>query len=133
MNNGHTKPTVIGTAENCQGAAMSRFVLFVALLVLLSAFTIVADEKKAALPNPRLVSAKDSKLGTDFEYLIYDLGNGAELKLIKVPARGKGHGATSRRPVAVRLAASCRPIAVGFTVSDFAWRWCAETNRSEPN
>lgn len=45
----------------------------------------VADDKA----NPSLVKARDPKLDKDFEYLVYDLGKGVVLKLVKVPARGK--------------------------------------------
>lgn len=39
--------------------------------------------------NPRIVQARDEKLGSEFEYLVFDLGKGVELKLVKVPAKGR--------------------------------------------
>ena len=43
----------------------------------------------AADANPRTVNARDPKLDKEFEYLVYDLGKGVELKLVKVSAKGK--------------------------------------------
>jgi len=39
--------------------------------------------------NPRIVQARDEKLGREFEHLVFDLGKGVELKLVKVPAKGR--------------------------------------------
>jgi formylglycine-generating enzyme required for sulfatase activity len=39
--------------------------------------------------NPCIVKARDPKLDKDFEYLVYDLGKGVELKLVRVSARGR--------------------------------------------
>ncbi len=39
--------------------------------------------------NPRIVKAADPKLKKEFEYLVFDLGKGVELKLVKVAAKGK--------------------------------------------
>ena len=43
----------------------------------------------AADASPHIVHAQDPKLNKEFEYLVYDLGNGVELKLVKVSAKGK--------------------------------------------
>lgn len=37
--------------------------------------------------NPRLVKARDPKLDKEFEYLVFDLGKGVELKLVKVKGK----------------------------------------------
>ena len=39
--------------------------------------------------NPRQIRAQDPKLKKEFDYLIYDLGKGVELKLVKIAAKGK--------------------------------------------
>jgi len=39
--------------------------------------------------NPRIVKAVEAKLKKEFDYLVFDLGKGVELKLVKVPAKGK--------------------------------------------
>lgn len=39
--------------------------------------------------NPRIVKAVDPKLKKEFEYLVFDLGKGVELKLVKVATKGK--------------------------------------------
>lgn len=39
--------------------------------------------------NPRIEKAADAKLGKEFDYLVYDLGKGVELKLVKVRAKGQ--------------------------------------------
>ncbi|MCE9533118.1 MAG: SUMF1/EgtB/PvdO family nonheme iron enzyme [Planctomycetes bacterium] len=46
-------------------------------------------DSKAELTNPRIVRARDAKLNKEFEYLIYDLGKGVELRLVKIAAKGK--------------------------------------------
>jgi sulfatase modifying factor 1 len=43
----------------------------------------------AAGSNPYIAKASDSVLRREFEYLVFDLGKGIELKLVKIPARGK--------------------------------------------
>lgn len=43
----------------------------------------------AADANPRLVHSRDAKLGREFEYLVFDLGKGVELQLVKVSAQGR--------------------------------------------
>ncbi len=39
--------------------------------------------------NPRILKAVDSKLEKEFEYLVFDLGKGVDLKLVKIQAKGK--------------------------------------------
>jgi formylglycine-generating enzyme required for sulfatase activity len=39
--------------------------------------------------NPRIVKAVDFSLKQEFEYLVFDLGKGVELKLVKIAAKGK--------------------------------------------
>jgi len=39
--------------------------------------------------NPRILKATDPKLNREFEYLVFDLGKGVVLKLVKIEARGK--------------------------------------------
>ena len=34
--------------------------------------------------NPRIIKAKDAKLNKEFECLVYDLGKGTQLKLVKI-------------------------------------------------
>ena len=38
---------------------------------------------------PKLITQYDPKLGKEFEYLIYDLGEGIDLQLVKVTAKGR--------------------------------------------
>lgn len=71
---------------------MTRQLLMILLLLVYSEFAgwtwcsrAVADDKA----NPRVVKARDPKLDKEFEYLVYDLGKGVELKLVKVKARGE--------------------------------------------
>ncbi|MSR55432.1 MAG: formylglycine-generating enzyme family protein [Gemmataceae bacterium] len=37
----------------------------------------------------KLVTARDAKLGMEFEYLVFDLGKGVEMKFVKVKAKGQ--------------------------------------------
>lgn len=39
--------------------------------------------------NPRVLKASDRRLNKEFDYLVFDLGKGVELKLVKVSAKGK--------------------------------------------
>jgi formylglycine-generating enzyme required for sulfatase activity len=57
------------------------------LIIFLLAIGLVATAE--AEPNPRVVVAHDPKLGKEFEYLVFDLGAGVELRLVKVAAKGK--------------------------------------------
>ena len=56
-------------------------------------FRVVLDPQarntRAAESNPRVLTARDPKLEKDFEHLVFDLGNGVELRLVKVTAKGK--------------------------------------------
>jgi formylglycine-generating enzyme required for sulfatase activity len=58
-------------------------------LVALAAGTPHAAEPEDAKANPRTEKAKDARLGKEFEYLVFDLGKGVELKLVRVAAKGK--------------------------------------------
>jgi formylglycine-generating enzyme required for sulfatase activity len=72
----------------------------------------------AAEPNPRVVTARDPKLDREFEYLDFDLGAGVELRLVKVPARGKTFTIGSTREeqdrVVERYHAGKRPATLDF-------------------
>jgi sulfatase modifying factor 1 len=46
-------------------------------------------DEPTAKTNPRQVRAQDPKLKKEFDYLIYDLGKGVELKLIRIAAKNK--------------------------------------------
>jgi formylglycine-generating enzyme required for sulfatase activity len=48
-----------------------------------------ADDPGFRAPNPRFVRQRDAKLNQEFDYVVYNLGKGVELKLVKVPAKGK--------------------------------------------
>ena len=52
-------------------------------------FAIALGSVKSETSNPHLIRAKDPKLIKEFEYLVYDLGKGVELRLVKIAARGK--------------------------------------------
>ena len=39
--------------------------------------------------NPHIAKTIDPSLKKEFEYLVFDLGKGVELKLVKIPAKGK--------------------------------------------
>jgi hypothetical protein len=58
-------------------------------LTILMIFTLPAIVAGADKPSPRIERARDAKLDKEFDYLIYDLGKGVELKLVKVAAKGK--------------------------------------------
>jgi len=53
--------------------------------------------------NPVIVQTRDPKLNKEFEYLIYDLGEEVELKLVKVSAKGHSFviGSTEEEQAAV--------------------------------
>lgn len=78
----HSRPRYVRTQQ-----ATPRFRKCWVLAAILAAATCgraIADDA-----NPRVVRARDSKLNKEFEYLVYDLGKGVELKLVKVPAKDK--------------------------------------------
>ena len=52
----------------------------------------------AADANPRLVPMRDAKLGREFECLVFDLGKGVELQLVKVSAKGRSFRIGSSPP-----------------------------------
>lgn len=60
----------------------------VAFCTAVSGMPHTADSKDAKF-NPRIVRAKDDRLGKEFEYLVFDLGKGVDLKLVKISAREK--------------------------------------------
>lgn len=47
------------------------------------------DNEASFTGTVRFVKANDAKLKKEFEYLVFDLGHGVELKLVKVAAKGK--------------------------------------------
>jgi formylglycine-generating enzyme required for sulfatase activity len=51
-------------------------------------FAICLGAATAAESNPRVVTARDPKLNKEFEYLVFDLGEGVDLRLVKVVAKG---------------------------------------------
>jgi len=51
-------------------------------------FAVCLGAIHAAEPNPRVVTARDPKLNKQFEYLVFELGEGVELRLVKVAAKG---------------------------------------------
>jgi formylglycine-generating enzyme required for sulfatase activity len=59
------------------------------VLTALAPCTPLAAEHEEAKANPRVLKANDAKLKKEFEYLVFDLGKGVELRLVKVPAKGK--------------------------------------------
>jgi formylglycine-generating enzyme required for sulfatase activity len=69
----------------------------------------VADDKV----NPQIVKARDPKLDKEFEYLVYDLGKGVELKLVRISAKGKtfsiGSSAKEQDAVAQKYFKGKRP------------------------
>ncbi|MFM7071132.1 MAG: formylglycine-generating enzyme family protein, partial [Planctomycetota bacterium] len=48
-----------------------------------------ARDERAAKSNPQVIAARDAKLDKEFEYLVFDLGQGVEFKLVKVKAKGR--------------------------------------------
>jgi formylglycine-generating enzyme required for sulfatase activity len=72
----------------------------------------------AAEPSPRLMTARDPKLDREFEYLVFDLGAGVELRLVKVPAAGKtftiGSTPAEQARVVERYHAGKRPATLDF-------------------
>ena len=62
-------------------------------------FRIVLEQSN----NPRIERAADARLGKVFDYLVYDLGKGVELKLVKVSAKGQTFtiGSSAKEQVAV--------------------------------
>jgi len=72
----------------------------------------------AAEPNPRLLAARDAKAEREFEYLVFDLGDDVELRLVKVPAAGAtfmiGSDAAEQERVVARYFAGKRPSALDF-------------------
>jgi sulfatase modifying factor 1 len=63
-------------------------VLTLASVAVLQVGRSIPDEPTART-NPRQVRAQDPKLKKEFDYLIFDLGKGVELKLIKIAAKKK--------------------------------------------
>ena len=64
-------------------------VFTVLVLAALAPITPLAAEPEGAKANPRVLKVNDAKLKKEFEYLVFDLGKGVELRLVKVPAKGK--------------------------------------------
>lgn len=64
--------------------------IFLTAVVTAALFGISSESQTCADgPNPRLANTRDAKLYKEFEYLIFDLGKGIYLKLVKVSAKGK--------------------------------------------
>jgi len=57
-------------------------------LLIVCLFAICLGAVNAAEPNPRIVTAREPKLNKEFEYLVFDLGEGVELRLVRVAAKG---------------------------------------------
>ena len=68
--------------------------------------------------NPHVIQARDPKLDREFEYLVYDLGEGVELRLVKVPAEGRtftiGSSANERDAVVRKYFKGKLPSHLGF-------------------
>jgi formylglycine-generating enzyme required for sulfatase activity len=68
--------------------------------------------------NPHIVKARDPELNKEFEYLVYDLGQGIKLKLVKVPAKGQtfsiGSSTAEQAKVVQKYFNSKRPTALDF-------------------
>ena len=72
--------------------------------------------------NPYLVQALDPKLEKKFDYLVYDLGKGVELKLVRVPAKGRtfavGASAKEQDEVTTKYFDGKRPASLEFEVEE---------------
>ncbi|MBM4005879.1 MAG: formylglycine-generating enzyme family protein [Planctomycetes bacterium] len=70
-------------------------------------FRVVLDpqprQEQAAKTNPQVIAARDAKLAKDFEYLVFDLGQGVEFRLVKLQAKGQTFriGSSKQEQVAV--------------------------------
>ena len=79
-------------------------------------FRIVLEQSN----NPRIERAADARLGKKFDYLVYDLGKGIELKLVKVSAKGQtftiGSSAAEQDAVIQKYFHGKRPSTLDFEV-----------------
>ena len=79
-------------------------------------FRIVLEQSN----NPRIERAPDARLGKKFDYLVYDLGKGVELKLVKVSAKGQtftiGSSAAEQDAVIRKYFHGKRPSTLDFEV-----------------
>ena len=62
------------------------------------AFDPQASDERAAKSNPRVITARDARLDKEFEYLVFDLGKGVELRMVKVKAQGQTFRIGSSKP-----------------------------------
>jgi sulfatase modifying factor 1 len=70
--------------------------------------------------SPRLITARDPHLQKEFEYLVFDLGKGVELRLVKVKAQGVKFQIGSSLPERESLAAKYQMKNVGALAAEAA-------------
>ena len=77
-----------------------------------------AEVAPAADGNPRIEKGRDPRLNKEFDYLVFNLGKQIEMKLVKVPAKGKtftiGSSKEEQDAVVTKYFAGKRPDWVDF-------------------